>query len=149
MIKLSFCIPTYNRSSKCLKLVKEILSIDNENIEVSEEDYFDDTAMTEESLLDLAKQRYKSTLLSYHYRSKFAELINFSNYAFYNGKLVIAPNIVNSNNPPIEVIKTENGRWEDQSNFEECKRVYSLVKEILISRDNNQSILHLFFLTVH
>lgn len=120
--------------------IKRIDEEDNENTEVSEEDYFDDTAITEESLLDLAKQRYKSTLLSYHYRSKFAELINFSNYAFYNGKLVIAPNIVNSNNPPIEVIKTENGRWEDQSNFEECKRVYSLVKEILISRDNNQSI---------
>lgn len=34
MIALSFCIPTYNRSSKCLKLVKEILSVDNENIEV-------------------------------------------------------------------------------------------------------------------
>ena len=34
MIELSFCIPTYNRSSKCLKLVKEILSVDNENIEV-------------------------------------------------------------------------------------------------------------------
>lgn len=120
--------------------MKRIDEEDNENIEVSEEDYFDDTAMTEESLLDLAKQRYKSTLLSYHYRSKFAELINFSNYAFYNGKLVIAPNIVNSSNPPIEVLKTENGRWEDQSNFEECKRVYSLVKEILIIRDNNQSI---------
>lgn len=120
--------------------MKRIDEEDNENIEVFEEDYFDDTAMTEVSLLDLAKQRYKSTLLSYHYRSRFAELINFSNYAFYNGKLVIAPNIVNSNNPPIEVLKTENGRWEDQSNFEECKRVYSLIKEILIARDNNQSI---------
>lgn len=34
MIKLSFCIPTYNRSEKCLRLVKEILSVNNENIEV-------------------------------------------------------------------------------------------------------------------
>lgn len=45
MIEVSFCIPTYNRAIKCINLVKEILTIDNQNIEVIVSDNYstDDT----------------------------------------------------------------------------------------------------------
>ena len=42
-------------------------------------------ALEEESLLDLARFRYPDVLLNTHYRSKYEELIDFSNYAFYKG----------------------------------------------------------------
>lgn len=54
------------------------------------EDEFDDdpesnAALEEESLLDLARFKYNEVLLDFHYRSKYEELIAFSNYAFYHG----------------------------------------------------------------
>lgn len=53
------------------------------------------------SILDLSAYRSKMVLLNYHYRSKFEELINFSNYAFYDGKINISPN-TNYDATPIE-----------------------------------------------
>jgi len=104
-----------------------------------EDEYVDDSAQTMESLLDLAKERYKHTLLQYHYRAQFPELINFSNYAFYNAKLIIAPNSKTSSVPPIEVIKVD-GVWDKQCNIEEAKKAFEVVKKILNSRKNNESI---------
>ncbi|MDR0856111.1 MAG: hypothetical protein LBM78_01735, partial [Clostridiales bacterium] len=58
-----------------------------------------------ESLLDLAASRLKPAHLTYHYRSKYEELINFSNYAFYEGRLLVAPNVARGRGaPPIERI---------------------------------------------
>ena len=76
--------------------------IDNED-EVDENEVA--AALEEESLLDLAKVNYDSVYLNYHYRSKYDELINFSNYAFYGGKLEVAPNTIKTDitdNKPIE-----------------------------------------------
>ncbi|MFW5779981.1 MAG: AAA domain-containing protein, partial [Bacillota bacterium] len=44
-------------------------------------------ALEVESLLDLAAAKYQRVNLSYHYRSNSAELIDFSNVAFYENKL--------------------------------------------------------------
>lgn len=62
MVMLSFCIPTYNRSSKCLKLVKEILSVYNENIEVivSDNCSTDDTVILLEQINDKRLIVYKN-----------------------------------------------------------------------------------------
>ena len=97
-------------------------------------------ALEVESLLDLATSRFNSTNLTYHYRSKNEELINFSNYAFYDGKLQIAPNISkNIGSKPIERIKV-NGRWLGRRNDEEAKAVAMLLKKLLKNKKNKSSI---------
>ena len=97
-------------------------------------------ALEVESLLDLATSRYNNTNLTYHYRSKNEELISFSNHAFYDCKLQIAPNITkNMGSKPIERIKVD-GRWLDRHNKEEAKKVVELVKKTLKTRKNNETI---------
>ncbi len=113
-------------------------------------DYFDEdktdmsniAAFEEESLLDLAKVNYPSINLNYHYRSRYGELINFSNYAFYDGELNIAPDISYSQarkTQPIEFIKVE-GVWEDRKNFIEASAVVELVADILQNRKKNETL---------
>ena len=97
-------------------------------------------ALEVESLLDLATSRFNSTNLTYHYRSKNEELIDFSNYAFYDGKLQIAPNISkNIGNKPIERIKV-NGKWLGRRNEEEASAVVSLLKKLIKNKKNKASI---------
>lgn len=99
-------------------------------------------AFEEESLLDLAKVNYDSVHLNYHYRSRYEELINFSNYAFYNGGLNISPNIEHTKvlaHPPIERIKVD-GLWEGRKNNIEASRVVELVADLLENRKNNETI---------
>lgn len=97
-------------------------------------------ALEVESLLDLATSRFNSTNLTYHYRSKNEELIDFSNYAFYDGKLQIAPNISkNIGNKPIERIKV-NGKWLGRRNQEEANAVVSLLKKLIKNKRNKSSI---------
>ena len=106
---------------------------------------FEDLSLTEqaalevESLLDLATSRYTNANLTYHYRSKYEELINFSNYAFYDEKLQIAPNTKRNIIKPIERIKV-NGTWQERRNHEEAVEVVKTIKKILNTRDKNQTI---------
>lgn len=103
-------------------------------------DYSTQAALEVESLLDLAMTRYKSANLTYHYRSKNEELINFSNQSFYEGKLQISPNIArNKNAKPIERIKVD-GRWINRCNVVEADAVIEVLKKIFATRKNNQSI---------
>jgi very-short-patch-repair endonuclease len=91
--------------------------------------------LEEESLLDLAKHRYHELMLNYHYRSKYEELIAFSNYAFYDGKLHVCPNPFMSNEKPIERIKV-NGRWVNRRNEIEADEIIVLLKKIFVQRDD-------------
>ena len=113
-----------------------------DEVDEDEEDREKIAALEEESLLDLAKINYDSVHLTYHYRSQSEELINFSNYAFYDGKLKIAPN-VNSNSDygvPIERIKIDNGLWENNENIEEANEVVELVAKLFKERKNKDTI---------
>lgn len=85
------------------------------------------------SLLNLAKRRFESRTLQWHYRSKYEELINFSNHAFYNGYIQIAPNVTPFREPPAIRWEKVNGRWIDQSNEVEAIVVVNQLKEILQS----------------
>ncbi len=97
-------------------------------------------ALEVESLLDLATSRYYPVHLSYHYRSNFAELIDFSNAAFYDNKLQIAPNTgKNYSEPPIERIKVK-GTWQNRHNHEEAAAVVKLVKNIFARREMNETV---------
>ena len=97
-------------------------------------------ALEVESLLDLAVSRYTSANLTYHYRSKHSELIDFSNNAFYNAKLQISPNISkNKNSRPIERHKVI-GKWIDRTNPVEAQKVVEILKDVFATRKQGESI---------
>ena len=103
-------------------------------------DYSTQAALEVESLLDLAVSRFNNTHINYHYRSQNEELIDFSNKAFYNGRLQVAPNVSkNLKNKPIERILVD-GLWDDRKNLVEAKEVVRLLKTILKTRKNNETI---------
>lgn len=74
----------------------------------------------------------RATLLV-HYRSEFKELIDFSNHAFYEGKLIAAcsnkklPPVINS---PIELNKVENAQTKLSANYTEALKIIIRIKEI-------------------
>ena len=116
--------------------MKRYLGADPETID----DYSVQAALEVDSLLDLAVSRYDSANLTYHYRSRHQELIDFSNYAFYNGNLQVSPNISkNRTNRPIERHKVR-GRWIDRRNTEEANEIVEILKKIFAKRKNNESI---------
>ena len=91
-------------------------------------------ALEVDSLLDLGKNYLPSFWLNGHYRSRFAELIAFSNYHFYKNRLKVVPdlNIIEEykNSTPLEYLKVE-GIWYQNKNEEEAQKVVELVKELL------------------
>ena len=97
-------------------------------------------ALEEESLLDLARFRYPDVLLNTHYRSKYEELIDFSNYAFYKGRLFVAPNTDKPEKPPIEVHQVTDAVWQGRANRKEAERVVELIKEFFATRQHNETI---------
>lgn len=107
--------------------------------ELSEDEEID-AALEEESLLDLARFKYIDILLNFHYRSKYEELIAFSNYAFYKGRLYVSPNTVKSTTPPIEVHKVEDGLWQNRSNIVEARYIVDLLKKFFKERKNDETV---------
>lgn len=103
--------------------------------------YENEMALEVESVLDLAKNVFHESKLSWHYRSREEELINFSNHAFYEGRLNVIPPAHHDpvNLPPIEWIKVENGVWERNSNRSEGEAVVDLILK-LVRRADRPSI---------
>ena len=79
-------------------------------------------------------------MLQYHYRSKYEELIAFSNYAFYEKKLMVTSMARCEEKKPIERIKIENGEWINKRNENEANEVIKLIKSILKTRKNNETL---------
>ena len=116
--------------------MKRYLGADPDTID----DYSVQAALEVDSLLDLAVSRYESANLTYHYRSRHQELIDFSNYAFYGGNLQVSPNISkNKSDRPIERHRV-NGRWIDRRNTEEANEIVNILRDIFATRKNNESI---------
>ncbi|OHE45585.1 MAG: hypothetical protein A3K26_02600, partial [Tenericutes bacterium RIFOXYA12_FULL_35_10] len=92
------------------------------------------------SLLDLARYKYKESLLNYHYRSHYQELIEFSNHAFYDGKLIISPNVSNPPEPPISYMYVKDGSFMKKRNLVEAKAVIELLKRVLKDKDEKESV---------
>ena len=95
-----------------------------------DEDEENEAVLEEESLLDVARFKFPEVMLSYHYRSRYEELIAFSNAAFYGGKLNVSPDACVPGVPPITVHKV-NGVWDDRQNAAEAEKVIQLVAEHL------------------
>ena len=116
--------------------MKRYLGADPETIE----DYSVQAALEVDSLLDLAVSRYDSANLTYHYRSRHQELIDFSNNAFYGGNLRVSPNISkNRTDRPIERYKVK-GKWIDRKNPEEAKKIVEILHHIFKTRKHDETI---------
>lgn len=82
-------------------------------------------------LLTLGKTVLPRSMLQIHYRSKYRELIAFSNAAFYGNKLSVPvrhPENVIQNIRPIEVIRVD-GVYANQTNRKEAERLVDLLAE--------------------
>ncbi len=114
------------------------IEIDDDLAEEEAED--SSAALEEESLLDLARFRYQDVLLNFHYRSRFEELIAFSNYAFYKGRLYVSPNTAQTQHPPIQVLHVNDARWVNRSNQKEAETIVKMLKHFFTVRKNNETI---------
>ena len=111
-----------------------------ENDPFEEDELLKNVTFDAKSLLDLARYKYKEALLNYHYRSHYQELIEFSNHAFYDGKLIISPNPVTPQEPPISYVYVKEGSFEHKRNLEEGKAVIELLKKVLKDKDPSDSV---------
>lgn len=78
-----------------------------------------------ESILDIASAVYKpARMLRWHYRSKHASLIAFSNREYYENRLVAFPS-PNAKSPALGVkfIHVRDGVYESRQNLREARRV--------------------------
>lgn len=77
--------------------------------------------LNSESLLDYASiNGYLKTMLGVHYRSEHQDLIEFSNHAFYKGRLMPIPKL--DDYRPIEYIKV-NGLYDEHINKDEASNI--------------------------
>lgn len=107
---------------------------------INDEDESENSLIDSESLLDLSKIRFIRKPLCWHYRSKYEELINFSNHAFYGGSIQIAPNVSTfTEEKAINWIKVPNGFWQNGYNEIEAKEVVQVLKKTL-SENRDKSI---------
>lgn len=85
-----------------------------------------------ESLLQLGSLYLPQAMLTEHYRSRYPELIAFSNRHFYEQKLRLIPYREDLNKPhrSLEFIKV-NGLWQQNCNRPEAEQVVALVFELL------------------
>jgi very-short-patch-repair endonuclease len=101
---------------------------DEEDIEEEVEVNYskEDVILDCESLLDFGKEMsFDKRYLDFHYRSRHPYLIDFSNYAFYNQRLVPQPNSFNYT--PIQYIQV-NGTFSDHNNEREADAVLLLLE---------------------
>jgi primosomal replication protein N'' len=91
-------------------------------------------------LLALAQTVLPTTTLEIHYRSKYRQLIAFSNSAFYSGRLNIPAQHPRSEilrARPIEVIRAES-EYRGQTNPGEARRIVDLLREVWLERPKLQ-----------
>ena len=88
--------------------------------------------LTAESLLQLCSLYLPQTMLTQHYRSRYPELIDFSNRYFYRQKLELIPDLLNANarQPAIQFVKVQ-GLWQDNTNLPEAEKVLELLFQLL------------------
>jgi superfamily I DNA and/or RNA helicase/predicted DNA-binding WGR domain protein len=126
-----------------------------DEITVEEEGEPVSVLMDADSFLTQCARNLPSTLLAWHYRSRYESLISFSNAAFYGGELYTIPDrqlaIDESEDllvetpaeagellpailsRPISYVRCENSPYEDRRNSTEAAVVARLVRALLIS----------------
>jgi len=125
----------------------------DESVVVEEEGERIEVDLDSDSFLTQSAQNLPSTLLAWHYRSRFESLISFSNAAFYSGNLFTIPDRQRAldNQGEIRVTEAsqgeanvqgllgrsisfhlmENGVYEDRTNPNEAAYIAQLVRALL------------------
>ncbi|MGB6462947.1 MAG: AAA domain-containing protein, partial [Nitrosotalea sp.] len=104
----------------------------------TDDDEEDDEPIKSESLFILAKRIYHPRYLNWHYRSLYQDLIDFSNYAFYDGRLQVAPDVIrNPKRTSIRWIQC-NGTWNERANLVEAVRVVDEIKNIILENKGKE-----------
>ena len=122
------------------KQLKPSVNTDNRIFYDNQTSEINNAIMPSTGLQDTLKNKFHYNLINYHYRSSFAELINFSNAFIYKNSLYVStPKTYVSSNPPIEWLKVKKARNVNGRNVVEAKKV---VKRLvaLIKEDPNQTI---------
>ncbi len=109
--------------------------VNNEEDEENEED-----SNNYESILHATKEILPGAeeILSYHYRSKYEDLITFSNHYIYDDRLITFPN-PKQNSAAVEFVYVKNGVFasgETRRNEIEAKKVAELCKEYALTQPN-------------
>jgi superfamily I DNA and/or RNA helicase/predicted DNA-binding WGR domain protein len=107
-----------------------------------------------DSLLVQGSRKLNSTMLSWHYRSRYETLISYSNHAFYEAGLLTIPDktIHHNSKPLLEILQSEEGNstadtllsgsisfhylpnsiYENRSNISEAKYIAFMVRKLLL-----------------
>ena len=108
---------------------------DEEEIEEEDQALQKNSLLSVESLLDFALEyKYDKHHLDFHYRSKHPYLIDFSNVAFYNGKLRPLPRFESEN--PITFYQVD-GTFHEYMNEAEALKVIEILKQIQPREDGS------------
>jgi very-short-patch-repair endonuclease len=82
-----------------------------------------------ESILLAAARRYPLRMLRWHYRSRYPELITFSNQEFYNNDLVLFPHPGSERaGDGINFVQVENAVYSSRANQREAQQVVEAVR---------------------
>ena len=126
---------------------------EDESVVIEEEGERIEMDLDSDSFLTQSAQNLPSTLLAWHYRSRYESLISFSNAAFYGGNLYTIPDRQRAIADRPELIVTENeqgaanvdamlarsvsfhfmenGLYEERRNTNEAVYIAQLVRSIL------------------
>ncbi len=140
-IRLEQAIPSILRSNQIIvagdeKQLPPTSFFSSHSDEEEEYNYSDEEQrlLEDESLLIRAKTIFESKRLSYHYRSQWSELIEFSNSAFYNKNLIVVqPPLIPQK--PIEYVKVS-GIWYNQQNKKEAQAIISILQKEFAKKTN-------------
>ncbi len=128
---------------------------DPEDLEIIEGEKEDEILSSDaDSLLVQGSRKLSSTMLSWHYRSRYETLISYSNHAFYEAGLLTIPDktIHHNSKPLIEIQQPEEGGmsashlltgsisfhylpnsiYENRSNISEAKYIANILKKLLL-----------------
>lgn len=116
----------------------------NASFEVDEDETFsNDDPANYESILDYAAAYFPQKMLMWHYRSKNEDLISFSNWKFYNNRLITFPSAKQlTNNTGIKFKYVSKGIYDrkTRTNLAEAKEIVKLIKEHYNLYKNSRSL---------
>ena len=106
--------------------------IEEEEVKINKEN----TLLSCESLLDFATElNFDKKHLDFHYRSRHPYLIDFSNYAFYNRRLMPLPNTFDY--IPFKYVQV-NGAYLDHTNEAEAEAVLAIIENNINKMPNGE-----------
>ncbi len=90
------------------------------------------------SFLDFADRNLPSTMLGWHYRSRSESLVSFSNWRFYNGRLLTVPE-EDLQGKPISFHFMDRGCYENRRNLVEAEHIARFVRDLLCGSATRES----------